>query len=160
MLVFLVMAAWFYRADRFAPDVIPRVLFSETANCSHAERLLVAGVMQNRIGNPAFGALSDLRAVALQPGAFSCVNDPANSNWQKTRHPLLMSDAERQIWTQCIQIADSSIPPAKGPTGNLLVFYHDKSITTPRSWNNKTWHVTPEVTTQHFVFYSVEHTHH
>lgn len=156
VLAILALAAWYAREQYVAPDIVARVLFSETAGCSAHERLLVAGVMHNRIGNRAFGNSASLKAVVTQPGAFSCIGDSDNANWRKSRHPESMKPGERAIWDACVACASALIPPALGPSGRPLVYYHDKSIGMPASWNNAHWHAVREITTEHFVFYSIE----
>ena len=138
-----------------SPDPVARVLFCETANCTPQERLLVAGVMKNRIGHAAFGNVASLRAVVGQPDAFSCVGDRSNSNWARTRYPARLTPAEQVIWRQCLALAQGDIPPTLGPSGRPLVFYHDKSIGKPASWDTQDWHVVRERTTPHLVFYSI-----
>jgi hypothetical protein len=147
-------AAWYF-APRALPPVAVRVLYSETAGCSVRERLLVAGVMQNRVGNRAFGNLPSIEEVARQPGAFSCIDDPANGNWKKTARPDRMSAGERVVWEQCERVMAGEIPRAEGPGGTALVYYHDRSITKPRSWDNAKWRAMLEVSTEHFLFYSI-----
>ena len=147
--------AWCLWTFLRSPDLVARVLFSETANCTSQERLLVAGVMKNRIGHPAFGELTSLYEVAAQPGAFSCVDDDSNGNWARTRHPALLTTAEQAIWRECLALAHGNIPPALGPSGRPLTFYHDKTITKPKAWDTETWQVVHEHSTVHFVFYSV-----
>ena len=151
----LVLAAVGCIAALLPPGMAARVLFSETASCTPHERLLVAGIMQNRIHNPAFGNAATLDAVASQPGAFSCVDDPGNTNWRKTRFPGLMTPTEQSIWNRCLALIAGPPPPALGPTGRPLVYYHDKSISKPASWNNAKWQAVREVTTEHLIFYSV-----
>jgi len=147
------LGAWWLL--RPPPDLVARVLFSETASGSPSERLLVAGVMQNRVGHAAFGDSRTLQEVARQPGAYSCVDDPDNTNWRKTLHPEQMTRTERLIWDQCLAMAASAIVPAHGPSGRPLVYYHDRSIRKPSNWDNDLWRADYEVTTAHFVFYSV-----
>ena len=60
---------WWFWEWFHSPDIVARVLFCETANCTPHERLLVAGVMKNRIGRPVFGTTTSLRDVVEQPGA-------------------------------------------------------------------------------------------
>lgn len=155
----LLLTAWlawdWYQGKHGGPDVVARVLFAETAGCAHHERLLVAGVMHNRVGNAAFGNLASLQAVVLQNGAFSCVNDAANGNWRKSQHPEDLTATEKAVWQDCLAIANESIPPAVGPSGRRLVYYHDKSIGKPRSWTNSKWRAVREVVTENFVFYSI-----
>ena len=154
MIIFAAFAAWYF-APHPLPPVAARVLFSETAGCTPRERLLVAGVMQNRVRHRAFGDLASIEEVARQPGAFSCVNDPDNANWHKTARPDRMTTAERAVWDQCVRCLASAIPPATGPTGAPLVFYHDRSITKPASWDHGSWRAVHEVSTEHFLFYSI-----
>ncbi len=141
---------WFHR-----PDIVARVLFCETANCTPQERLLVAGMMHNRIGQAVFGNPASLRAVVEQPGAFSCIGDNGNSNWVRTRHPARLTAAEQAIWRECLALARGRIPAAVGPSGRPLVYYHDRSISKPRSWDNQQWRAVPELFTVHFIFYSI-----
>ncbi len=154
-LVILALVAWYCLDEFFAPNIVARVLFSETANCTRHERLLVAGVMKNRMGNPAFGNAATLQAVVQQPGAFSCLGDRANANWLKTLHPGRMTPAERAIWEECLACVNANIPAALGPSGRPLVYYHDQSIGKPASWDNAKWRAVREVSTEHFVFYSI-----
>ena len=157
LLVLLAVALliWWYAHSRGEPNVVARVLFAETASCSSRERALVAAVMRNRIRNPAFGNLPTLQAVVLQRGAFSCIGDADNGNWLKTLHPGTMTTRERAVWADCIAIANGSISAAVGPSGRPLVYYHDKSIGKPASWDNAKWHAVREEVTEHFVFYSI-----
>jgi hypothetical protein len=155
LLLVCLLLVWWYEERFGGPDVVARVLFAETANCTRHERLLVAGVMRNRVGNAAFGGLPSVKAVVLQEGAFSCINDSDNANWRESRHPAFMSSAERAVWEHCLEIAGGSIAPAFGPSGRPLVYYHDHSIGKPRSWDNQKWHAVREVVTEHFVFYSI-----
>ncbi|HVT80142.1 MAG TPA: cell wall hydrolase [Phycisphaerae bacterium] len=136
-----------------APDPVVRVLYCETTICTPRERTLVMGVIQNRIGNPAFGSARTLREVVLQPGAFSCVGQ--GENWRSSRHPAAMTPAVRKIWDACEACTRS--PPARtvGPSGRELVYYHDRSIAKPANWDNERWRAVREVVTEHFVFYSV-----
>ena len=154
-LIVLSLAAWYCVKGLLAPNVVVRVLFSETADCTRKERLLVAGVMKNRVGNPAFGDCATLKAVVQQPGAFSCIGDGDNANWPKTRHPNQMTPAERMVWEECLVLLNGNIPSAIGPSGRPLVYYHDKSIYKPASWDNTKWHAVREETTDHFIFYSI-----
>lgn len=146
---------WWVWAGLRSPDLVARVLFCETASCTRHERLLVAGVMKNRIGHPAFGYATSLHEVVGQPGAFSCGGDEANGNWARTRNPAKLTMAEQAIWRECLALAHGDIPAALGPSGRPLTFYHDKSITKPKSWDTETWRVVHEHSTTHFVFYRV-----
>jgi hypothetical protein len=155
-LVVGLLFTWYWVEEYYVvPSVVVRVLFSETANCSSRERALVAGVMKNRVRNSAFGNKPTLEAVVLQAGAFSCISDPGNLNWPKSRHPGRMTGVERAIWAQCVEFIESGVTAATGPSGRALVYYHDKRIRKPSSWDNAAWRAVREESTEHFVFYSI-----
>ncbi len=144
------MAVWVLSG----PDVVVRVLYAETSGCTGRERRLVMGVMRNRVGNGAFGEARSVREVVLQPGAFSCVGGGAN--WEKAGHPGAMNAVERKVWADCEACVQAAGGAATvGPSGRELVYYHDKSIGKPASWDNARWSAVREVVTEHFVFYSV-----
>lgn len=151
----LIYFIYFWPSAEATRDFNARVLFAETANCTTAERKLVLGVMHNRIKNPAFGNLDDLNEVIRQPGAFSCIDDAGNANWKRSLYPTKLSKRERAVWEECVSLLLSGPMDAKGPSGRELVYYHDKSISMPPSWRNAKWTAKLEVTTEHFLFYSV-----
>ena len=62
---------------------------------------------------------------------------------------------EQAVWDQCLACINGHIPPAIGPSGRPLVYYHDKSIGKPAGWDNAKWRAVREVTTEHFIFYSI-----
>ena len=153
VIALLVLAIWWFWFR--SPDLVTRVLFCETASCTPHERSLVMAVMQNRIGRSAFGSPTDLYAVVAQLGAFSCVDDDENGNWAKTRHPGRLTTVEQTIWQECRALAQHPKSAGVGPSGRPLVYYHDRSIAKPHSWDNQTWHAVTELATCHFVFYSI-----
>jgi len=145
-------------ASTKAPDeqvFVARVIFAEASICSPFERQMVAAVMSGRIHHPGFanGKLDSMYAAASQKGAFSCTNDPKNKNWKKTENPDRLTPKEKEIWVNCLELAKGA-PPAWSE-GRTIVYYHDKSIEMPRSWNNKYWRAIKELETKHFIFYSV-----
>jgi hypothetical protein len=135
--------------------LVSRVLFSETASVSPQERQLVASVLMNRIGNKAFGGATSLQGVVTQPKAFEALNDPNNSNWSKTAEPSDLTDKEKKIWDECVNLSAGNFAPARGPSGRPIVYYHDKSTTKPKNWDNSWFTAHKEVETPHFIFYSV-----
>jgi hypothetical protein len=135
------------------PDVVVRVLYAETSGGTARERRLVMGVIRNRVGNGAFGELGSERAVVLQSGAFSCVSGGAN--WEVAGHPGAMNAVERKAWEDCEACVRGGGERVTGPSGRPLVYYHDKSIGKPASWDNDKWRAVREVVTEHFIFYSV-----
>jgi hypothetical protein len=66
-----------------------------------------------------------------------------------------LTAAEQKVWDECVACASGNIPAAHGPSGRPLVYYHDKSITKPASWDNARWRAVREISTEHFVFYSI-----
>ena len=134
---------------------VARIIFSEAAGVSPKERALVAGVIRNRVGNKAFGGAKDMTGVVTQRNAFEALNDDDNKNWAKSADPANFNTKEQSIWQECLSLSSGAIPEAKGPSGQPLVYYHDKSITKPKSWDNRFWRAVKEVETPHFIFYSV-----
>ena len=134
---------------------VARIIFSEAAGVTPAERGLVAGVIRNRVRNRAFGNAPNMEGVVTSRNAFEALNDPNNSNWEKSGNPESMTPRERQIWEQCLSLAAGNIPAANGESGRPLVYYHDKSISKPRSWDNQYWNAVRELETPSFIFYSV-----
>lgn len=134
-------------------NFIARVIFAETLNCSSDERLLVASVIKNRIGHRGFGSgkLKTMYDVVKEKRAFSCINDSGNKQWNKSGKLNELTPKERQVWNECAILAKGNFKAV--PT---IVYYHDKSIKKPASWDNKYWSTKLEKTTTHFSFYSVE----
>lgn len=139
-------------------NTVARVIFAEAGpSCSYEERKLVASVMLGRINHPGFGngELNSMYQVATQPGAFSCINDPKNMNWAKSSDIGNLNDAEIEAWNQCFELASGNFQPLRGSSERPLVYYHDKSIEMPSSWDNQYWSAVKERETDHFIFYSV-----
>jgi len=137
---------------------VTRVIFAEAGpSCSDNERELIASVMVGRIGRQGFdnGKLATMYDVASQPNAFSCINDPKNGNWAKSADPDKLNKEEKLVWDQCDSLAGGNFQQHYGPSGRPLVYYHDKSISKPCSWDNKYWYTMKELETDHFIFYSV-----
>ena len=137
---------------------VTRVIFAEAGpSCSDNERELIASVMVGRIGRQGFdnGKLATMYDVASQPNAFSCINDPNNMNWPKSETPEKLSAEEKRVWDQCDSLAGGNFQQHYGPSGRPLVYYHDKSISKPSSWDNKYWYAVNELETDHFIFYSI-----
>jgi spore germination cell wall hydrolase CwlJ-like protein len=145
------MTAWIsaaiIAANMAMPNTVSRVIYSEASPiCSSEERYLVASVIKNRINHPGFGngKLHNMTEVVLQKGAFSCVNDSKNSNWKRslTVHNKAMKLA--------IKLSTVDFKPYSG-----IVYYHDKSISKPKSWDNKYWKAIKVKATKHFIFYRI-----
>ena len=130
---------------------VSRVIFSEGANVNPFERYLIASVMKNRINNKAFGGgkLHDMESVAKQPKAFSCVNDSSNSNWKKSATTDKLTAKEQRVMVQCILLSRGTFTAYDD-----IVFYHDKSITKPSSWD-KFYKTELVIETPKFMFYRI-----
>lgn len=139
-----------------AQKTIARIIFSETANTNPEERAAVASVIKNRVNNPAFGGFDDMLGVVTQRNAFEAYGDPKNTNWAKSEHPERMRNpAEIEAWNHSSELAVGNIPNTVGPSGRKIVYYHDKSISKPKSWDNRYYRAIKEVETPKFIFYSV-----
>jgi tetratricopeptide (TPR) repeat protein len=139
-------------------NFVARVIFAEAGpSCSDNERDLVASVMVGRIGHQGFGngKLKTMYQVASQSGAFSCIGDTKNKNWAKSADPDKLNEAEKSIWDYCYSLAGGNFQQQYGPSGRSIVYYHDKSISKPSSWDNQYWSAVMELETDHFIFYSV-----
>jgi len=138
---------------------VARVIFSEAAHqCSDYERKLVASVIKNRINHDGFGRLTSLEKVVKQKNAFSCINDSNNKNWGLTLGQHIPHSQDRYIWDQCLKLSTGKFIPIIGESGRPIVYFHDKSIIKPKSWNNKWWIAIKELETDNFIFYSVTKT--
>lgn len=136
----------------FEENFIARVFFSEAgAQCSPEERLLVASTALNRINHKGFGNLGTLYEVVKQPNAFSCINDNRNGNWSLSSDPSKLNGRNAYPWWQSTLLASGNFTPYD----KRVVYYHDNSITCPKSWNNRYWNVYVLVKTKNFTFYGV-----
>ncbi len=127
---------------------IARVIFAEAANASNEERSLIYSVIQNRINHIGFsrGRLNNVTDVVKQKNAFTSIGSNVNLNWDLSANVDKMNTKEKKIWQQCLKITTGKNP---------IVYYHDKSITKPKSWDNKYWTATKEIETHKFIFYSI-----
>jgi spore germination cell wall hydrolase CwlJ-like protein len=130
-------------------DITAAVIYAEASPiCSYQERYLVASVIKNRIKNPAFGGgkLFSMEDVVRQKGAFSCLWSPGNTNWQD----LIKGRYKKPVFKETVILAAGEFIPESG-----IVYYHDKSIEKPRSWDNKYWKTIRAIETEHFIFYKI-----
>lgn len=133
---------------------IAKTIYSETSTlCSYLEILAVACVIQNRIGLKDFGGCKNAVEVCKYPGAFSSVTKH-NVNWDQYKvnlNKFTFYDARLakilMSPTQKINVKDWM---------KDIVYYHDKSISKPKSWDNKYYKTILVKETQHFKFYKVE----
>jgi len=144
---------------------IARVIYSEAGpTCDIEDRRLVGRVMLNRIGHPGFKVKSMLEA-ASYPGAFSCVNDPKNSNWMESEDfsappEAKANDKRTKTWLEAWHVAASTtsweddFKTLKEPIEKVLVYYHDHTIWTPGSWNNRWWRTIILGSTLNFSYYA------
>lgn len=138
--------------------LVARVIYSEASpKVSDAERELVASVVLNRINHTGFGMgeLNTMEDVVKQDKAFEAINDPRNKNWEQSKNPQQFTGKAKEAWEHSLELSTGNFNPQKGKSGRPLVYYHDKSITKPKSWDNKYWRAIKEYETPHFIFYSV-----
>ncbi len=149
--------------------MLARIIFSEAGpNCSYIERVSVGRTFRNRAMHKGFKP-DTVYGVATEPGAYSCIGDLRNQNWVKSAaYPT--SNAERVIadkvtlyaWNDALEIASEFAYymddpfPKQNPDEYLRVpvYYHDRSIVKPKSWDNKWWKAIKHGETDHFIFYS------
>ncbi len=137
------------------PD-IARVIFAETGGkCSVEEMRLVGSVIKNRIAHPGFGngMLKSMHDSAYQKGAFSYVNDKRNGNWAiglKYMHGSKYTKEDDNAWNVAMALSVGTFHPEPD-----IVYYHDKSIVKPKSWDNQYWEAVKSIETKHFIFYKV-----
>lgn len=134
--------------------IVARVIFAETANCTYAERELVASVIWNRVGHPGFGSPKTVQDVVANGKQFKCIDDPDNKNWS-LYEAMDMGKVKRSVaWWHSQQIVQGQ---DKFTRNSNVLFYHDKSISMPEAWKeNKFYTITKEIETKHFVFYRAE----
>jgi hypothetical protein len=144
------------KAEETPANFIARVLYAESANVPAEERVLIAQLIKNRIGNPAFGSPGDAISVVKQRNAFTSINDSSNKQFAKASNPEKMKPEERLIWQHCLTLGQSLVDGSLKSDPSLQA-YHDKSISKPKSWqNNKYYTYTAVKNTSHYVFYKVE----
>lgn len=145
-------------------NFVARVIFAETVGVSDEERELVAYVIQNRINHPGFTnkskRLQSPFDVVNHHNAFEAINDPNNKQWNLSSRPGDMRNPKEQnAWQHSKELAQGKF--RTGITNeykdklNKIVYYHDKSISMPRSWNNRYWTPKLEIKTPNFSFYSI-----
>ena len=135
-------------------SMVARVIFSEASSiCAESERFFVASVIKNRVGHIGFGKKKTMEDVVTMPRQFSCIGDLGNQNWNnsgKYDESGFVPDADKSAWNNAVLLSQGLFEPCKG-----IVYYHDKSIRKPRSWDNKYWKAVSAFETKHFIFYKV-----
>jgi hypothetical protein len=137
-----------------ADGLTARIIFAETGPaCSSMERLWVASTIKNRINHRGFklGKLKTMRDVVTQKYAFESLNDPRNSTWVRSENPDKLRGADVSAWRQSVLLSSGTFTPVN----DEVVYFHDKSITKPKGWDNKYWTAYKMKETKHFIFYGV-----
>ena len=134
---------------------VSRVIFSESANTSLLARRYVSGVIKNRIHLRDFGNGNNMYEVVCHKNQFSCINDKNNMNWANSDKFFQLSEKEQDIFISCFYLSNNDGKKLYGPSGRLLVYYHDSSIHMPRSWDNKYYKPILENKIDNLLFYSV-----
>ena len=134
--------------------IVARVVFSEaSAICTGKERYYVASVIKNRVGHKGFGKLKTMEQVVLAPKQFSCVDDYVNQNWKISGAYASGGEIDKrdvEAWHQALLLEKGTFTASDG-----IVYYHDRSIKKPRSWDNRYWRAVSSFETEHFIFYKV-----
>lgn len=137
-------------------EFIAKTIYSEASTlCSYEEHIAIGRVIQNRIGHKGFGMgrLSNAFEVCKQPKAFTSVLKH-NVNWDQYQIKL------NKFSKFDAQIAKILMDPSKRLGGSSwmkdIVYYHDKSIKKPSSWDNRYWKAILVKETEHFKFYKIE----
>ena len=133
---------------------IAKTLYSETSTlCTYEEIIAIACVIQNRIGLKDFGNCKNELEVCKHPGTFSSVTKH-NSNWAQYKTSL------NKFANYDAKVAKILLNPkfklAGKPWMKDIVYYHDKSISKPKSWDNKYYKTILVKETSKFKFYKVE----
>lgn len=141
--------------------IVARVIYSEASPiCSREERYFVTSVIINRIRHIGFGSakLLSMYDVVTQKGAFSCIDDPKNSNWsESSRFPTEIDKITNDFpWSEAWKMSlEWSVNGLHSPIKNI-VYYHDNSISKPKSWDNKYWRSFLHTKTERFSFYNIK----
>jgi hypothetical protein len=137
-----------------ADTLTARIIFAETGPaCSRTERLWVASTIKNRIKHRGFklGKLKSMRDVVTQKNAFESLNDNRNSTWVRSVNPAKLKGADVPAYRQSALLSKGGFTPVNSD----VVYFHDKSISKPKGWDNKYWTAYKIAETKHFIFYGV-----
>ena len=133
---------------------IAKTIYSETSTlCTAEEIVAVCCVIQNRIGLKDFGNCKNAVEVCKNVGSFTSVSSH-NSNWGQYKiylNKYTLYDAKLSKI-----LANPRVKLAGKPWMKDIVYYHDKSITKPKSWDNKYYKTILVKETPKFKFYKVE----
>ena len=133
---------------------IAKILYSETSTlCTYEEIIAIGCIIQNRVGLKDFGNCKNELEVCKHPGTFSSVNNH-NSNWDKYE-PNLNKFTKYDARIAKI-LASPSFKLEGYPWMKDIVYYHDKSVSKPKSWDNKYYKTVLVKETPNFKFYKVE----
>ena len=133
---------------------IAKTLYSETSTlCTYEEIIAIGCIIQNRIGLKDFGGCNSAIEVCKHPGVFSSVSTH-NSNWDQYKVDLnKFANYDAKV---AKILADPKYKLAGYSWTNDIVYYHDKSISKPKSWDNKYYKAVFVKETPKFKFYKIE----
>ncbi len=153
VLLVIVMVYSLCSCKSYGNDVA-RVIYSEAGpTCTSLERLFVASTIKNRVKHKGFGKLRTMLSVVRSKSPviqFSAYGDFSNSNWCESLDAWRFTGSRLKAWRQCERLSKGKFTPI-----NNVVYFHDKSISKPRSWNNRYWKTYVIKETKHFIFYGV-----
>ena len=140
---------------QYIDTMTARIIYSEAGpTCSPFERLMVASAIKNRVNHVGFNKRGSMYEVVTDKKPiiqFSSYEDMLNSNWVESENPETFTGTRLNAWSQSLKLATKDFTPI-----NSVVYFHDKSISKPRSWDNRYWKTFIIKETKHFIFYGIE----
>jgi hypothetical protein len=98
------------------------------------------------------GKLKNMHDVVTQHGQFESLNHNANSTWRRSANPSNLKGADVPAWNQSALLATRNFTPVD----SRVVYFHDNSISKPKSWDNRYWQAYVIKKTKNFTFYGVK----
>jgi spore germination cell wall hydrolase CwlJ-like protein len=126
-------------------DIVAKVINAEASDmCSNMERILVASVINNRIGHKGFYSLDNAEQVVTYPNAFTAYGDTNNMNWNSS----YISEHAKSLSKS---IKNGAFKGMKG-----IHFFVTKGTKLPSHYySKKYWKINKTVHTKHFTFYGI-----
>ena len=92
--------------------------------------------------------------VVTVKNAFSCIGDKNNSNWNAFSPRFNKATIRACLYAHRMMSGDINkfnLPEA----ADKIVYYHDNSISCPKSWSNKYYKPVLMIKTKNFSFYKI-----
>lgn len=133
---------------------IAKTIYSEASTlCSYEEIDAIGCVIQNRIRLKDFGNCKSALEVCKHLGSFTSVSTH-NSNWDE--YKINLNKYANYIAKVAKILHNPNVRLVGKPWMKNIVYYHDKSISKPKSWDNKYYKAILVQETPRFKFYRVE----